>query len=85
MLSSRYLHLHEALGLGPMWLKQGAKVLSAAPAASAPKAATQPAQPAVACWQAWLQLSGWALITARSPVSTGRAQALPVNTAPWPP
>ncbi|MCS4534564.1 uracil-DNA glycosylase family protein [Neisseria montereyensis] len=29
MLSSRYLHLHEALGLGPMWLKQGAKVLPA--------------------------------------------------------
>ncbi|EGZ45211.1 uracil-DNA glycosylase family protein [Neisseria wadsworthii] len=27
MLSSRYLHLHEALGLGPMWLKRGAVVL----------------------------------------------------------
>ena len=27
MLSSRYLHLHEALGLGPMWLKHGAKSL----------------------------------------------------------
>ncbi|PSJ79627.1 uracil-DNA glycosylase family protein [Neisseria iguanae] len=26
MLSSRYLHLHEALGLGPMWLNQHAKV-----------------------------------------------------------
>ena len=25
MLESRYLHLHEALGLGPMWLKQGAR------------------------------------------------------------
>ena len=25
MLSSRYLHLHEALGLGVMWLQQGAK------------------------------------------------------------
>ena len=25
MLSSRYLHLHEALGLGVMWLKRGAK------------------------------------------------------------
>ncbi|HHQ9584558.1 TPA: uracil-DNA glycosylase family protein, partial [Neisseria gonorrhoeae] len=24
MLSARYLHLHEALGLGPMWLKQAA-------------------------------------------------------------
>lgn len=29
MLSSRYLHLHEALGLGPMWLKRGAVVLPA--------------------------------------------------------
>lgn len=27
MLSSRYLHLHEALGLGPMWLKQEATLL----------------------------------------------------------
>ncbi|WP_118819591.1 uracil-DNA glycosylase family protein [Neisseria lactamica] len=27
MLSARYLHLHEALGLGPMWLKRGAVVL----------------------------------------------------------
>ncbi|WP_274585611.1 uracil-DNA glycosylase family protein [Neisseria leonii] len=26
MLSSRYLHLHEALGLGPMWLRRGAKL-----------------------------------------------------------
>lgn len=41
MLSSRYLHLHEALGLGPMWLKQGAKVLPAHPAA--PARAPQPA------------------------------------------
>ena len=48
MLSSRYLHLHEALGLGPMWLKQGAKVLSAAPAAAAPKAAAQSAPAAEA-------------------------------------
>ncbi|KLT72612.1 hypothetical protein PL75_06900 [Neisseria arctica] len=28
MLSSRYIHLHEALGLGPIWLLRGAKVLS---------------------------------------------------------
>lgn len=27
MLSSRYLHLHEALGLGVMWLKQGAYIV----------------------------------------------------------
>ena len=26
MLSSRYLHLHEALGLGPMWLNKDASV-----------------------------------------------------------
>lgn len=47
MLSSRYLHLHEALGLGPMWLAQGAAVRPsekaaapvAAPAALAPAAA----------------------------------------------
>lgn len=31
MLSSRYIHLHEALGLGPMWLKRGAVVLPAEP------------------------------------------------------
>lgn len=28
MLSSRYLHLHEALDLGPMWLQQGAHIAS---------------------------------------------------------
>ncbi len=43
MLSSRYLHLHEALGLGPMWLNRGAKVLPAETAAApAPQAAPQP-------------------------------------------
>ncbi|OSI14213.1 hypothetical protein BWD09_11015, partial [Neisseria dentiae] len=42
MLSSRYLHLHEALGLGPMWLNRGAKVLPAETAAAhAPQAAPQ--------------------------------------------
>lgn len=30
MLSTRYLYLHEALGLGPMWLKRGAYVLPSA-------------------------------------------------------
>ncbi|MDO5686420.1 MAG: hypothetical protein Q4G42_03385 [Neisseria sp.] len=29
MLSSRYIHLHEALGLGPLWLKRGAQVQGA--------------------------------------------------------
>lgn len=27
MLDSRYIHLHEALGLGAMWLKQSAKII----------------------------------------------------------
>ena len=53
MLSSRYLHLHEALGLGPMWLRQGAQVLPPAegnpPAGNhPPAAAANPATPAAA-------------------------------------
>jgi len=44
MLSSRYLHLHEALGLGPMWLNRHAKVIP--PAGDAP--VTQPQKPAAA-------------------------------------
>lgn len=35
MLSSRYLHLHEALGLGPMWLNRNAKIIYAVPQAAA--------------------------------------------------
>ncbi len=36
MLSSRYLHLHQALGLGPLWLKRGAHIRPAqTPAAPA--------------------------------------------------
>ncbi|MDO5638348.1 MAG: uracil-DNA glycosylase family protein [Neisseria sp.] len=46
MLSTRYLHLHEALGLGPMWLQRGAKVLPAAAEATRAKATDSP--PAVA-------------------------------------
>lgn len=45
MLSSRYLHLHQALGLGPMWLKRGASVRpagTAAPTAAAPVAVKNP-------------------------------------------
>lgn len=49
MLSSRYLYLHEALGLGPMWLQQGAQVMaSAVPAArSSTNTATHRTAPAV--------------------------------------
>lgn len=39
MLSTRYLHLHEALGLGPMWLKRDAKIIAGNPAEPG---ATQP-------------------------------------------
>lgn len=44
MLSSRYLHLHQALGLGPMWLNRNAKVIP--PAGDAHVA--QPQKPAAA-------------------------------------
>lgn len=45
MLSSRYLHLHEALGLGPMWLKHGAKALAPQPAKPTPPIATVVSEP----------------------------------------
>lgn len=52
MLSSRYLYLHEALGLGPMWLNRDAKVLATPPAertaapVAAPKAPPASVAPA---------------------------------------
>ena len=82
MLSSRYLYLHEALGLGPMWLNRDAKVLAAAPPAertaspvAAPKAAPASVAPAAE--------------TPREPVPaaahhhnpTSAAPAAPVNSA----
>lgn len=42
MLSSRYLHLHEALGLGPMWLNRKARVRPSEHAAAAYPAPGQP-------------------------------------------
>ena len=45
MLSSRYLHLHQALGLGPMWLKRGAKILPAATPNLPANAAPAPERP----------------------------------------
>ena len=42
MLSSRYLHLHEALGLGPMWLNRNAKIIHAAPQTAASAAPVRP-------------------------------------------
>lgn len=47
MLDTRYIHLHEALGLGVMWLHQNAKILGKQPAFSAPTRAPETAkQPA---------------------------------------
>lgn len=46
MLSSRYLHLHEALGLGPMWLNQNAEVIPSRPAAAAVETGVAAIRPA---------------------------------------
>lgn len=43
MLSNRYLHLHEALGLGPMWLRQRARVRPANGHVVAAASSTHPA------------------------------------------
>lgn len=43
MLSSRYLHLHEALGLGPMWLNRSAYVRRNPDAAPSAAQAVRPA------------------------------------------
>lgn len=58
MLDTRYIHLHEALGLGAMWLRQGARILTpiasdtpVAPTVSAP-AASEVATPRVSTPQA---------------------------------
>lgn len=48
MLSSRYLHLHEALGLGPMWLNQNAEVISSPPAVAAVETGVAATRSAVA-------------------------------------
>lgn len=45
MLDSRYLYLHEALGLGPMWLAQTACLLPVQPAPAQTVTAKQPAPP----------------------------------------
>lgn len=45
MLSSRYIHLHEALGLGPLWLKRGARVQGKSTVEDTARPAT-PATPA---------------------------------------
>lgn len=75
MLSSRYLHLHEALGLGPMWLNRGAKVLPAVPAAApahAPQAAPETeSAPAAARPAAAARLAAVAAVNKSKNVSDG--------------
>lgn len=82
MLSSRYLHLHEALGLGPMWLNRGAKVLPAETAAAhAPQAAPQTPPQATAAPQpaartqaaATARLAAMAAVQPAAKVSDGLA------------
>lgn len=43
MLSTRYLHLHEALGLGPMWLSRDAEIVPHNPAEAERKPQAVPA------------------------------------------
>ncbi|OSI16569.1 uracil-DNA glycosylase family protein [Neisseria dumasiana] len=100
MLSSRYLHLHEALGLGPMWLKQGAKVLPATAsgstattvAVSVPSAqAAAEHQPVSARTASHARLAAMAAIGKSQPLSDGtsaRSQGpsenIPANTVETP-
>lgn len=42
MLDTRYIHLHEALGLGAMWLRQGARMLTSSVADTPPIAPVEP-------------------------------------------
>ncbi|UOO77417.1 uracil-DNA glycosylase [Neisseria sp. Dent CA1/247] len=79
MLSSRYLHLHEALGLGPMWLKQSAKVLPAQAATAAPSSpapataetAAPAAKPVATRASADARLSAMASVNTARSVSDG--------------
>ena len=76
MLSSRYLHLHEALGLGPMWLLRGAHVLPDEPAEASPETAGIPAgraapplPPQTQAWAASERADAVAVSSARLPAA----------------
>lgn len=57
MLDARYIHLHEALGLGAMWLRNGAKVLPNA-TDPVPHTPSQSARTGSLTWQENAAVSG---------------------------
>ena len=88
MLSSRYLHLHEALGLGPMWLKRGAKTVPAAlaaPKAGMPKPAAAPVQTTIPRQERTLSAGAHqARLSAMAAVHGGNRQDVPEREMPSP-
>ena len=76
MLSSRYLHLHEALELGPMWLNRNARVIATAPVA-APERVLPEARPSETAQAASVSRppQAAALRTAPKPAETAPAAA----------
>ncbi|MCP1660781.1 uracil-DNA glycosylase family protein [Neisseria perflava] len=90
MLSSRYLHLHEALGLGPMWLNREAVFRPSEKSAVAPQVSATPAAPTAAvkpvaqAVQAAAQPSAarLAAINALKTPKAAAARTVPDNRAP---
>ena len=88
MLSSRYLHLHEALGLGPMWLKRGAKTVPAAfaaPKAGMPKPEAASVQTTIPRQERTLSAGAHqARLSAMAAVHGGNQQDVPKREMPSP-
>ena len=88
MLSSRYLHLHEALGLGPMWLKRGAKTIPAAltaPKTGMPKPAAASVQTTIPRQERTLSAGAHqARLSAMAAVHGGNRQDVPEREMPSP-
>lgn len=82
MLSSRYLHLHEALGLGPMWLLQGAKPLEPAAEETAPSVAPQPAASSAAAASPQASAAREALLKTLKHSHSAEPQTAPAAPAP---
>ena len=86
MLSSRYLHLHEALGLGPMWLKRGAKTVPAAlaaPKTGMPKPAAASVQTTIPRQERTLSAGAHqARLSAMAAVHGGNQQDVPEREMP---
>ncbi|MCF7521919.1 uracil-DNA glycosylase [Neisseria sp. ZJ106] len=84
MLSSRYLHLHEALGLGPMWLNRQARFVPSAadtppPRHPKPAAAAKPAtRPTLSALAALNQRSE------KNPQTAAPSSELPTQAAATP-